>query len=979
MADEVKSVKDEMNGKSELLPAKWNRFTVADGDWMQSKTLQPLTARDDFLAEQIDKSTTDWQDALSSESATRYSDDQYLSASISSLSGEFYTFSADDYYPTVTALRYDLNSEIDRATQAETTLSGRISLEETTRSAEDVKLQKQIDELQAATDVIAVFGTYPEFTAASAGAWQEQVTDNDFIKVLRDSAYNPTGDDDADTSDDDYYQVYYQWHISAHDGWDGWSAIGNLDPYYSVAEIDEYKEEVADEFDNLTYVSGISASDTEIGFDFHKGAGNQTTFKIKQGPNIAFTSGVNELTISALPGTKTYNIDDSKIQNAMFWDNDNYHAAYDFLAGEAGDWSTMDEIIDCFNNNIPVYINEYNEANVDNYSNYNWKLNTIHTFTADNKKHIKFTFENEHEETNYYGVIEWYEGAYGPVVDSYSGISKSTLLHDTNLSGDGSPTNALGLNSAVNVYVPLVQEQNLSANVQIGYTPNNLPFNGLYQKDYVGVSLNRNYGLNNDIGFQLDEYGLHLNSLYAPSESTVTSYATHFTMNEYFTLYSAYWNTHYKNITAFNENGSEEPIRLNELKLSAGKGLSFTMTDRSNWSPAATWRPPEAPWNNVSGYTKLALSVDDSIISSAELGKAAYETLTAAKISANSSPAFTGLLSAGFRISAGNNLIITTTSNNTIQLNAKDTGITSVSAGGNIGGGSKNFTTTIKLSAGDGIKFITGDNDLLGISAGGVKYQDGNCISINENNEINLTPDVLADRIYMSDGGTINFDDNDNYKAYLNKNSLDFSGTGNFGGINTAHYGIDYIYLSSNGTPGSEAKFLADSVSGKYMNQTYSVNWRNLASAAKLVPGSAISFITNASNETEITMSAIQAQTAYISTYPSTQVITKNDTVTSLKFTPAWYGGVTLSHSWIGISANNSALGVLTPEPNSLMNNQQKRMLVHYWENNDRGTIGWQDVSSVMNNLNYISGNGTITAMVTATQPGSNANVLYLV
>ena len=163
------------------------------------------------------------------------------------------------------------------------------------------------------------------------------------------------------------------------------------------------------------------------------------------------------------------------------------------------------------------------------------------------------------------------------------------------------------------------------------------------------------------------------------------------------------------------------------------------------------------------------------------------------------------------------------------------------------------------------------------------------------------------------------------------------------------------------------------------MNQTYSVNWRNLASAAKLVPGSAISFITNASNETEITMSAIQAQTAYISTNPSPHRITKTDTVTSLEFTPAWYGGVTVSHSWIGVSANNSALGVLTPEPNSLMNNQQKRMLVHYWENNDRGTIGWQDVSSVMNNLNYISGNGTITAMVTATQPGSNANVLYLV
>lgn len=252
MADLKKSIKDEMNSTPRCIPAKWNRFTVADGDWMQAKTLDQLMNRDDFLADKIGEGNYVWKDALSSESATRYSYDQYLSASISSLSGEFYTFSADDYLPTVTSLSSLLNYEISRATQAENNLSGRISIEETARSAADAKLQKQIDELQASTDVIAVFGTYPEFTAASAGAWQEQVTDNDFIKVLRDSAYNPTGDEDANTSDDDYYQVYYQWHSSDHDGWNGWSAIGSLDPYYSVSEIDEYKKQIDSNFDSLS-------------------------------------------------------------------------------------------------------------------------------------------------------------------------------------------------------------------------------------------------------------------------------------------------------------------------------------------------------------------------------------------------------------------------------------------------------------------------------------------------------------------------------------------------------------------------------------------------------------------------------------------------------------------------------------------------------------------------------------------------------
>ena len=254
MADLKKSIKDEMNSTPRCIPAKWNRFTVADGDWMQAKTLDQLMNRDDFLADKIGEGNYVWKDALSSESATRYSYDQYLSASISSLSGEFYTFSADDYLPTVTSLSSLLNYEISRATQAETTLSGRISIEETARSAADAKLQKQIDELQAATDVIAVFGTYDEFVAGSGDLG---VTDNDTIKVLRDYNYTPSAsDEDYESNDDDGFQVYYEWHDpnaeNPHTDWNGWSAIGSLDPYYSVSEIDEYKKQIDSDFDSLS-------------------------------------------------------------------------------------------------------------------------------------------------------------------------------------------------------------------------------------------------------------------------------------------------------------------------------------------------------------------------------------------------------------------------------------------------------------------------------------------------------------------------------------------------------------------------------------------------------------------------------------------------------------------------------------------------------------------------------------------------------
>ena len=710
----AEDVKQEMNSTPGCIPSKWTRNTVADGDWLQKYTIAPLSSRDDFLADKISAAELN----IDEEIEARKAGDAYLSANLTGFSAEYFEFK-DNVETSAENLSAALQEEIVRAKNAETNLDSRINTERTDRINEDAKLQSQLDTLKAATDVIDVWGTYDSFSSNSATKYfpvdeAPLITNNDIIKILNDEVSSPV-------NHQSYWQCTFPEHQDPTSSNCTWSFIGYVDPYYNTTEIDE-------KFDDLSYVSSISADETEVGFDFHKGDGTLTTFKLKEGPNIVFTPGTNDLTISALPGTKTYNIVDTSYENDMFWGNDNYNAAYKFLRSGDSDWGTMDEIIDCFNNNIPVYINEYNEVDTDNYSNYTWKLNTIKTFTADNKKHIKFTFENEHDETNYYGYIEWQEGAYAPVVYSQSGYSKASLFHDTNLSGDGTETNELGLNSAVNVYVPAVQGQNTSANVQIGYTPNNLPYNALYQRDYVGVALNRNYGLDNDIGFQLDENGLHLNSLYAPDASTITSYATHFTHNEYFNLYSAYWNTHYKNITAFDNNGSEEPIRLNELKLSAGKGLSFTMTDYSNWSGPATWAPPGVTVPNVSGYTKLSLSINDSIITSAEHGQEAYENLGAAKISANSSPAFTGLLSAGFRISAGNNLTITTASNNTIQLNAKPTGLTSISAGGN-GNVNKNYTDNLSLSATSPVKFVTAANNVLGVGVESATLQAGQGIS----------------------------------------------------------------------------------------------------------------------------------------------------------------------------------------------------------------------------------------------------------
>lgn len=128
-------------------------------------------------------------------------------------------------------------------------------------------VQYSIDLLKAANDVICVYGTYDEFTGNSGNL--TQLSDNDFIKVLRDNHYQPDeSDPDYNTNDDDKYQVYYEYHISAHDGWDGWSAIGSLDPYYSCDEIDDIVEELSstiqEEYIPWSAQEGIVGEDNEF-------------------------------------------------------------------------------------------------------------------------------------------------------------------------------------------------------------------------------------------------------------------------------------------------------------------------------------------------------------------------------------------------------------------------------------------------------------------------------------------------------------------------------------------------------------------------------------------------------------------------------------------------------------------------------------------------------------------------------------------
>lgn len=233
----------QLNSTPGCIPAKWSRSTIADGDWLQAKTLAPLSSRDNWLANQITNSEID----LETERRERMAADAYLSAVIDPLSSDLYSFSGKVEASAV-QITDQIQSEVDRATNRENELEQLITNEKNRAEGEETTLQQHIDEeqtratgaedaldtrldnvesdistLKAATDVIMVYGDYNSFTTNSGDLF---LTDADVIKVLSDETSG-------------YEQVYYQWYdpASGHE-WSGWNDIGSLNPYYSKSEID---------------------------------------------------------------------------------------------------------------------------------------------------------------------------------------------------------------------------------------------------------------------------------------------------------------------------------------------------------------------------------------------------------------------------------------------------------------------------------------------------------------------------------------------------------------------------------------------------------------------------------------------------------------------------------------------------------------------------------------------------------------------
>ena len=178
----------------------WNRGTIADGDAMTEYTIRPIC---DAIKGGTGGIAVETERAMAAESG--------ISAIVDKHYDEYNTFISNEYNQFVSAVN----------TSAES-LSVSLAQEISARKEGDEDLQKQIDTLKAATDVIMVYGDYQTFKSNSGNL---VLTDADVIKVLVDENKNDE-------------QVYYQWYDpqSGHE-WSNWSAIGSLNPYYSKSEL----------------------------------------------------------------------------------------------------------------------------------------------------------------------------------------------------------------------------------------------------------------------------------------------------------------------------------------------------------------------------------------------------------------------------------------------------------------------------------------------------------------------------------------------------------------------------------------------------------------------------------------------------------------------------------------------------------------------------------------------------------------------
>ena len=200
---------------------EWTKNTVADGIYLNKNTIKPLVNRDEALANKIDN---DVLPIINNQNDRITNAETCINDAVNKVTN--ITDKVDNNDKRITTLEEwkpavdDTLEEHDIHLSAIDEINNEFQSEINDLHNEDTSIWTELDKMQAASDVVQVFGSYHEFQEASAtmSSW---ITDQDIVKVLHDEH------DDAD-------QVYYRYYSAGNI----YENIGSLSPYYSVTEID---------------------------------------------------------------------------------------------------------------------------------------------------------------------------------------------------------------------------------------------------------------------------------------------------------------------------------------------------------------------------------------------------------------------------------------------------------------------------------------------------------------------------------------------------------------------------------------------------------------------------------------------------------------------------------------------------------------------------------------------------------------------
>lgn len=299
-----------LSADSKRIPSRWTRNTVADGSWLQNYTLSPLSARDFYLASAIDANTDDLLAKLEAEIEARKEGDNYISGVLDTVSSDFYTFSSKVETSASTIVN-TINEFSANFEASASYLEDKIDDENERAKNVELELENKISTLEAATDVIMVYGTYSSddpnvsadtFVEGSALLWENPgyLTENDVIKVLIDNS--------TVSSNQTYYKATNVDHETSSCDW---TKIGSLEPYYSTWAIDDKFTDAYEYLDDNFLKADNTAVSGGHNIVVDKPNENIPAVRIQTSSHVTFT-GVSSTDLSATNASGT-NLNYSKV------------------------------------------------------------------------------------------------------------------------------------------------------------------------------------------------------------------------------------------------------------------------------------------------------------------------------------------------------------------------------------------------------------------------------------------------------------------------------------------------------------------------------------------------------------------------------------------------------------------------------------------------------------------------------------------